>query len=398
VLSRVLDVNLLHNSPKEADEFTSSRNHGELRWLSGVDAVEELEESVLGLPGMSDDVGWLALLAFLELSRDGRSISVLPRGLNEDVATATVAGLGDVAPANAIPARVLGRDKSEESHELGGPLKASPVTDLGDEGHGGQRTDVPETGQPLDKGPISGGEGDGLDLLIEVVASAGLVVEEREVLGKDGAILWSEGTRFQETLHPFSVNLAPVARLAKHKPTPAQELQDVVAGAEDLALEALAATHEVPDPLLGRRWDTNGGEFTDSVEPTQLSGIVAVVLAAFAGPGRNERGGDHVTVDAPGSDFPVEHIAGTAGFVTGTNLPPSGPTIEEAAEPTEVVGKHLDELRLRSVIDENGDHDGILVDIHPNVNDGARHGAGPPIGCDGERRMWHWRETGLGPR
>ena len=98
----ILDLEILHDGPEKADELTGSGDGSDLGWLLGVDAVEEVEETVLSLPGMRGDVGGLALLAFLELSRDGRAVSILPRSLNEDVTTATVAGLGDGALASAI--------------------------------------------------------------------------------------------------------------------------------------------------------------------------------------------------------------------------------------------------------------------------------------------------------
>ena len=101
-LGRVLEFLVLHDSPKKADELTGSGDGGDLGRFFGVDAVEELEETVLSLPGMSDDVGRLAQLAFLELSRDRRSIPVFPCSLDEDVAAAAVAGLGDGALTNAI--------------------------------------------------------------------------------------------------------------------------------------------------------------------------------------------------------------------------------------------------------------------------------------------------------
>ena len=101
-MGRLLDLEILHDSPEKADEFTGGGDGGDLGWFLGVDAVEELEETVLSLPGMSDGVGWLAPLAFLELSRDGRPVAIFPGSLNEDVATATVAGLGDGALASAI--------------------------------------------------------------------------------------------------------------------------------------------------------------------------------------------------------------------------------------------------------------------------------------------------------
>ena len=196
----ILDFEILHDSPKKADELTCSCDDGELRWFFGVDAVEELEETVLSLPGMSDGVGWLTHLTFLELSRHGRPKSVFPGGLDEDVATAAVAGLGDVPLTNAIPAGVFGRDKSEEGHELRGALKAPPVSDLGDEGHGGESADAPETGKSLDEGPVQRGEGDGLDLLVEVIPAAGLVVEESEILSENCTVFRCKRARLQKAL------------------------------------------------------------------------------------------------------------------------------------------------------------------------------------------------------
>ena len=397
-MSRVLDLEILHDIPEKADELASGRDNGKLGWLLSVDAVEELEETVLSLPGMSDDVGRLAQLAYLELSGDGRPVSIFPGSLNEDVATATVAGLGDGALASAISGGILGGDKSEESHELGGALKAPPVSDLGDEGHGGQRADATETGESLDEGAVQGGEGDLFDLFVEVVPAAGFVVEESEILSKDCAVFRGQRTGLQEALQPFSMNLTPVTRFAEDEATPAQELEDVVAGAENLALETLAAAHEVSDSLLSGRGNTNGGELADSVKPTKLGGIVAIELASLAGPNRNEGGSDDVTVDALGGDLTVEHVAGTTGLVAGSHLSPPCPSAEEPAELAEVIGELLDVFGFGSIIDKDGNHGGVLVDVHPDVNDGARHGAGPPIGCDLERRMWHGRETRLGPR
>ena len=281
---------------------------------------------------------------------------------------------------------------------MGGSLKAPPVSDLGDEGHGGKGADAPETGKSLDEGAVQGGEGDLFDLFVEVVPATGFVIEEREIFSKDCAVFGGQGTGLQEALQPFAMNLTPMTGFTEDESTSAQELEDVMARAEDLALEALTATHEVPDPLLGRRGDTNGGEFTDSVEATQLGGIVAIELASFTGPGGNEGRGDDVTVYAPGGDLTVEHVAGTTGFVAGTNVSPLCPSVKEPAEFSKVIWELLDDFGFGSVIDEDGNHDGVLVDVHPNVNDGARHGAGPPIGCDLERRMWHGRETRLGPR
>ena len=199
-MGHILGIEILHDSPKKAYELAGRSDDSELRWFPSVHAVEELEETVLSLPGMSNDVRRLAQLAFLELGGYGRPVSILPSGLDEDVATAAVTGLGDVTLTNAIPAGVFGRDKSEESHELRGSLKAPPVADLGDEGHGGESTDAPEAGKPLDERFIERREGEAFDLFVEIVSSADLVVEQREILSEDRTILRGKGARLEETL------------------------------------------------------------------------------------------------------------------------------------------------------------------------------------------------------
>jgi hypothetical protein len=54
-LGRVLNLEILHDSPEKADELTGGGDNGKLGWFLSVDAVEELEETVLSLPcGDSD--------------------------------------------------------------------------------------------------------------------------------------------------------------------------------------------------------------------------------------------------------------------------------------------------------------------------------------------------------
>ncbi len=48
-----------------------------------------------------------------------------------------------------LPEELPGHE-SEVGHELARPLEASPVADLRDQGHGRQRVDAPEAGEPLD--------------------------------------------------------------------------------------------------------------------------------------------------------------------------------------------------------------------------------------------------------
>ena len=92
----------LHHRPEEANELACGGNRGDLIRLPGRDAVVEFVEPMLSLPGMCDDMGWLASLSFFEIDADGGSMSVLPGRLDEHVAAPTVAGLSDRPLALAI--------------------------------------------------------------------------------------------------------------------------------------------------------------------------------------------------------------------------------------------------------------------------------------------------------
>ena len=129
---RLLGFEITHDGPHEAGELAGYGDDSDLGRFPVRDAVVELVEPVLRLPGMGDDGGRLPVLSLLELLAHGGSHPVVPGGLDEHVATSTVAGLGDGAPALAVAGGVLAGDEAEVGHELSGSLEASPVADLGD--------------------------------------------------------------------------------------------------------------------------------------------------------------------------------------------------------------------------------------------------------------------------
>ena len=73
----------------------------------------------------------LATLAPAERGSDRWTPSLLLRGLNEDVADAGVAGLGDGAEASSVSGGVLARDEADVGHELARVLEATQVPELG---------------------------------------------------------------------------------------------------------------------------------------------------------------------------------------------------------------------------------------------------------------------------
>ena len=141
---------ITHDSPEEADELTGYRNDGDVRRLPMCDTVISLVETMLGLPAMGDHGGRLAALTLLEFDANRGSVPVVPGSLNEHVTTPRVTRLGDGALVVACSGGVLAGHEPEIGHDLTRALKASPVADLGDQGHGRQRADAAETGELLD--------------------------------------------------------------------------------------------------------------------------------------------------------------------------------------------------------------------------------------------------------
>ena len=83
--------------------------------------------------------------------------------------------------------------------------------------------------------------------------------------------------------------------------------------------------------------DADRDELTGAVESTDLSRVLAIMLAPIPGPDGNQRRRDDVTVVAPGGDLTMKHIAGTTRFVARADLAAPAPTVEETLQLTQVV-------------------------------------------------------------
>jgi hypothetical protein len=170
----------------------------------------------------------------------------------------------------------------------------------------------------------------------------------------------------KQALQPATMLATPGSPLSEDETASSEELQDVVARAKDLPLEATSAADQVPNPFFGRRRDADGHQLSGSIQTAQLDGIAPIVLALFSRAHRRQRRGHHVAVKAPVREFSVKHIAGAAGFIAGPDFPTGLPALEEPAKLTKIVGELLDDLRLPGVASENGYHHRVLVDIHSN--------------------------------
>jgi hypothetical protein len=371
------DIDLAEHGPEEADHLTGNGGDGDLGGLFDGEAVKEGVETVLALPGVADDPWVLTVLAPSEGGADGGAFSVLPGGLDKGVAYAAVTGLGDGAEALSGPGGVLAGHEADVGHELTGAGEAAQVAELGGDDHGGLSLEAAETAEAFDHGFVAGGEGEGLDAAVELVPTLELVLEEGEVLGEHHVIFIGKGARSEDLADPVEVTDGPVVGLAEDESPPAHEFEDIMAALDDLALEGLAASNQVPDSFVLLGGDVDQDEAVVTEVTADLDGIAAVGLAALPGTARDERGSGEVALDAPRGEGALEDVAGAGGFVAGADGALSLEALEIAADLSEVVGQAVHMQGLGITIPEHSDGDGILVDVEsdPEV-DGKGHGAG----------------------
>jgi proline iminopeptidase len=196
---------------------------------------------------------------------------------------------------------VLAGHEPEVGHELARTVEAAHVAEFAGEDHGGLSLEAAEAADTIDEWLVSRRESEGLDPLIELVSALQLVLEQREVLGEHDGVFLGQSARLEHLSDPVQVALGPVGAVAIDEAAPAHELQDVVTRLDDLALEGLAAAHEIPDPLVGL------GRDVDEDEP--VVGIATVGLTVLTRSTRDERWGSEFAVDTPLGERALQHVA-----------------------------------------------------------------------------------------
>src|SRR5258708_2137995 len=172
-------------------------------------------------------------------------------------------------------------------------------------------------------------------------------------------------------LEPPEVRRAPVGALAIDEAAPREELEDVVPRLENLPLEGLAAANDIAHALLSLARNADRCEFTGTIEPRQFGRIVPVVLPLHPWPFGNQGRRDDVARIAPFPHRAVQDVAGAAGLIAGAKLALTRRPVEPALQLHEVVREPVDAGgRLRGA-GENGDGDGLLVYVHPEIDDCA---------------------------
>src|SRR4029077_14348508 len=89
-----------------------------LRFAASGHPLPALVEALLAAPGELDRCRVLAALAAGELAADGRAATRVPGRLDEQATDVAVADLGDRSLSAPLAGAVLGRDETDERHEL----------------------------------------------------------------------------------------------------------------------------------------------------------------------------------------------------------------------------------------------------------------------------------------
>ncbi|MDP9179240.1 MAG: hypothetical protein M3O61_16310 [Gemmatimonadota bacterium] len=140
---------------------------------------------------------------------------------------------------------------------------------------------------------------------------------------------------------------------------------------EDLLLECLSAAHDITYSLLGLGGNPNDDELAGTIETGQFCSIVFVMLPLDARPLRNEGWCDHVALVTPLLHRSMEHVSGTTGFVASANLAITRDAIEKPLQLKEIIRQTVNARRGLGALGENRNGDGLLVHIHPEIDDRA---------------------------
>lgn len=154
-----------------------------------------------------------------------------------------------------------------------------------------------------------------------------------------------------------------------------------MAGLDDLALEGLAATDQVPDPLVLLGGNMDEDEAVVSEVPRDLDSIAAIGLAVLSGARRDQGGSGELAGEAPIGEGALKHIAGARCFIAGADGTLGTKAFEIPAELPVIVREPIDPRGLGIAVAKDGDRDGILVDIQADVESCGGHGGWSPVRC-----------------
>ena len=124
-------------------------------------------ESLLRGPGAGDHVLRGAPLTRPEGGADEWMMAIVPGRFDQHAAQMGIARFGDAALRALRPARVLGRDETDEGHGAWGGGEASGIAELRRNRERGEIVDAAEAAQPLHTGAQGLEREEGAEILLE---------------------------------------------------------------------------------------------------------------------------------------------------------------------------------------------------------------------------------------
>src|SRR5258708_10644071 len=113
------------NGPDETQQFAAHSGYGVLRAFSPSDETPVSRvQSMLGFPRDCDHVRVQCRVTFAKRGTHRGSVSIRPRGFDDDASEMRVARFRDRAPAGARPPAIFTRDPPTVAHQL--PWSAKP--------------------------------------------------------------------------------------------------------------------------------------------------------------------------------------------------------------------------------------------------------------------------------
>jgi hypothetical protein len=208
------------------------------------------------------------------------TVLVVPGQLDQQPAGASVPGLGEVAAVLLETGGVLGRGQPEVAHQLARGGEPAEVANLGEQPERGAGRDPAERTQPAERLCPRVGARDPLELPVD---GGDLRVEGREMA--EHVLKRRLRERITETLggDPGPVADRPALPAPIDVPVTQQLLGDPMLGRSPGAPQIVAATHQVTQTLLLRRWRLHEHQLLGAVQAHQLLRVPAVSLDAVPG-------------------------------------------------------------------------------------------------------------------
>ena len=132
---------------------------------------------------------------------------------------------------------------------------------------------------------------------------------------------------------------------------------------------------QVPNRLLARARDGDGGELSGAVETSQTASIASIGLDPVARSLGDERRRHHIAANSERGEQALEFVASGPGLVAGPQAVGTSETLDQTSDRFFIMENPLDRSDI-SVGWQDRYRDRILRDVHPKVDESLMSNTG----------------------